>query len=1037
MICPVHTRLRGGDARKTVAAIWVGVLCGTMQPALAARADGGYEGDRLPAAEGWVEAGSCFLGDYVTVANGIMTYDGSADPAPGACGMQFADSPLKSSSWTIEYRVRCRAIGGDPDQWYKAFLAAVFYNDQYGLSTFMGRYQGTKDQGHEIRTTLFKPENAGATPPPTSTGTWNTNEWVTVRHLVRDLGRGKCHVESWVGGPAGESKYLGETKAHPGMSPTFELQVYATTSHGAVFDLDYLRWVHRVVPWGTPIVPADRAPAVLSIRPNSGSQAGGTLVTIRGSNFSDGTTVTFGGARAGRVNCADRHNLTCTAPRHSPVGWVDVIVRNAEGSETAREGFFYGILPRVEGVEPDRGANSGGQTTTIRGKGFQPGARVRFGSTTAQEVKVIESRSITCRTPATPGRWRGAADVSVTNPDGGRDTKEELFTFERSAAAEPKLLGWLLELHDFNLSVAVQKLQEMPFHGVILRPDCALGLHNGKTTQEDVDRDTATIKATDFRRFTHNFLYASFRGRPDPSLGFFEDWTGVIAGYRRYARMAKDLGFKGFWLDFEDYAGGRGADLGYHTRNDKSKSSEDCKARVRLRARQIMLAVLSEFPDIKLITTFGLGAGTHSSLDLLPSFIDGLLEAVDSDEAYAGAKVIDGYEEGYYITTPDDFRRAYDRMRKPGGTAYGRTGLDQAWADHGAAGFGVYAGGRTVADFRAQLASAMEHADQYIWVYTNGSFFSFNNVPHVGKYRAKDTDRFVQVLMDATGHARATPVGRHQPIAHWRMEEGEGTTASDSSRLGFRGRLSDDDLWTRNAPSLPTTPGNNWALDFRGGARHVRIARFGYTSRSSSIPSLTPAATGSHLGNLYFADHTIEFSFWWDGELSGDPQYLYGADGGGGEAGQADTFVYGGWIPPGTRKLVHWQRGNYGTEHGGIEIDLEGAQAAGVYRFSQWAHVAVGVRGIESRNWRIFLSGEEVAGTTWAGVHGENEAIGGFRTPFDGKWRLHAFLVDLVIGARNADELGIVQPFNGMLDEFRISAGQVPARDLLSAPTQP
>ncbi len=163
-----------------------------------------------------------------------------------------------------------------------------------------------------------------------------------------------------------------------------------------------------------------------------------------------------------------------------------------------------------------------------------------------------------------------------------------------------------------------------------------------------------------------------------------------------------------------------------------------------------------------------------------------------------------------------------------------------------------------------------------------------------------------------------------------------------------------------------------------------------------------------------------------------EPQYLYGADGGKDKSGHADTFAYGGWIPAGTHKLVHWQRGDFGSEYGAIQIDLGKAQAAGAYRFGRWANVAIKVKTIHSRQWRIFLNGRDVTGEPWAGVYKAHKTVGGYGI-IDEKSRFRAFLVDLVLGARNADELGIMDPFNGMLDEFRITAGQVPVKDLLSA----
>lgn len=68
-----------------------------------------------------------------------------------------------------------------------------------------------------------------------------------------------------------------------------------------------------------------------------------------------------------------------------------------------------------------------------------------------------------------------------------------------------------------------------------------------------------------------------------------------------------------------------------------------------------------------------------------------------------------------------------------------------------------------------------------------------------------------------------------------------------------------------------------------------------------------------------------------------------------------------------------------------------------------------------------------------AGVLEGHPSVGGFITPLDGTYFHHVFPVDLVLGARTDTDQGIVDYFDGMLDEVRITAGQVP-EDALLAP---
>jgi len=82
-------------------------------------------------------------------------------------------------------------------------------------------------------------------------------------------------------------------------------------------------------------------PVVTSVSPNRGPASGGTNVTIAGSNFKAGATVTFGGAACDGVTVVSTSQVTCTTPAHYPAT-VDVTVRNPDGqSGTLLRGFTY------------------------------------------------------------------------------------------------------------------------------------------------------------------------------------------------------------------------------------------------------------------------------------------------------------------------------------------------------------------------------------------------------------------------------------------------------------------------------------------------------------------------------------------------------------------------------------------------------------------------------------------------------------------------------------------------------------------------
>src|SRR5580765_7737648 len=82
-------------------------------------------------------------------------------------------------------------------------------------------------------------------------------------------------------------------------------------------------------------------PSVSSISPSSGTTAGGTAVTITGSAFVSGATVTIGGTAATGVNVGSATSIAATTPAHA-AGGTDVVVRNPDNQiGTLTSGFTY------------------------------------------------------------------------------------------------------------------------------------------------------------------------------------------------------------------------------------------------------------------------------------------------------------------------------------------------------------------------------------------------------------------------------------------------------------------------------------------------------------------------------------------------------------------------------------------------------------------------------------------------------------------------------------------------------------------------
>lgn len=162
-----------------------------------------------------------------------------------------------------------------------------------------------------------------------------------------------------------------------------------------------------------------QVPTLINISPNSGSTAGGTTVTLTGTDFLPGTTVTIGGQPLSSVNIVNTTTLTGVVPAYVSGSLVkDVVVDNGFGTSTLSSGFTYiATTPTVTGISPGTGSVSGGTTVTISGTNFTPGTAVTVGGISMTSVTVVNSVTITGIMPAYISGPL-AADVIVNNGAG-------------------------------------------------------------------------------------------------------------------------------------------------------------------------------------------------------------------------------------------------------------------------------------------------------------------------------------------------------------------------------------------------------------------------------------------------------------------------------------------------------------------------------------------------------------------------------------------------------------------------------------------
>ena len=200
-------------------------------------------------------------------------------------------------------------------------------------------------------------------------------------------------------------------------------------------------------------------PTIAAIAPSTGPAAGGTAVSVSGSDFVSGATVTVGGNACAPVVFVSPSQLDCTTPAGTP-GSADVSVSNPDlQNDTLVAGFTYDppLAPVVASVTPSSGPEAGGTLITIGGSNFVAGATVDVGGAACVTVTVVDPNTITCTTP--PGT-PGPTSVVVTNPDLQSDSLDAAFSYIAAppppvpTVSVPALDSWSLLLLTMTLLMA-------------------------------------------------------------------------------------------------------------------------------------------------------------------------------------------------------------------------------------------------------------------------------------------------------------------------------------------------------------------------------------------------------------------------------------------------------------------------------------------------------------------------------------------------------------------------------------------------------
>jgi hypothetical protein len=133
--------------------------------------------------------------------------------------------------------------------------------------------------------------------------------------------------------------------------------------------------------------PPGPVPSVAAVTPNSGSTLGGTKVTVMGTNFAAGVSVTFGGVAATSTQIVSSTQLTTMTGEHAS-GAVDVVVSLGTQRGTLSSAFTY--------VAPSKTPNESPVISSLKAQGSredEPAQFADFGEEISVTATVTDEES--------------------------------------------------------------------------------------------------------------------------------------------------------------------------------------------------------------------------------------------------------------------------------------------------------------------------------------------------------------------------------------------------------------------------------------------------------------------------------------------------------------------------------------------------------------------------------------------------------------------------------------------------------------------
>ena len=211
------------------------------------------------------------------------------------------------------------------------------------------------------------------------------------------------------------------------------------------------------------------SPVVDMVLPIYGSELGGTVVTVTGTDFiaSSELSCNFGSILFVPARFVSSTTLICTSPVRPPSSVHLAVANDGVNIGTSRAIFTFLAVVTVVTAYPSQGSTVGGTIVTLRGTGFSLAPLLcRFGSAGIVRSIAVNDTTIFCTSPATGSVGRINLGVSHNGVDYADSIAH--FTFvrgdqsERGLVASPKLahagvtiLQWLPSVESVGIAAIV------------------------------------------------------------------------------------------------------------------------------------------------------------------------------------------------------------------------------------------------------------------------------------------------------------------------------------------------------------------------------------------------------------------------------------------------------------------------------------------------------------------------------------------------------------------------------------------------------